>query len=78
MCKQTLQKKKMFGQSIMQYGQHIRLSMERERILFSKMSLEQIAETCGFNSYTHFYRVCRAKYGVSPREFRLAGNEEAE
>ncbi|PYI51562.1 AraC family transcriptional regulator [Paenibacillus flagellatus] len=62
--------KSMFGQTIMQYVQQIRLSVARERILFSKMSLEQIAETSGFNSYTYFYRVFRARYGVSPKEYR--------
>jgi AraC family transcriptional regulator of arabinose operon len=62
--------KAMFGQTIMQYVQQIRLSVARERILFSKMSLEQIAETSGFNSYTYFYRVFRARYGVSPKEYR--------
>jgi AraC family transcriptional regulator of arabinose operon len=62
--------KSTFGQTIMQYAMQIRLSVARERILFSKMSLEQIAETCGFNSYTYFYRVFRARYGMSPKEYR--------
>lgn len=62
--------KSVFNQTIMQYVQHIRLSVARERILFSKMSLEQIAEMSGFNSYTYFYRVFRARYGVSPKEYR--------
>ncbi|MEF3306353.1 AraC family transcriptional regulator [Paenibacillus sp. GYB003] len=62
--------KSVFEQTIMQYVQQIRLSAARERILFSKMSLEQISEMCGFNSYTYFYRVFRARYGVSPKEYR--------
>ncbi|WP_317891244.1 helix-turn-helix transcriptional regulator [Paenibacillus oceani] len=62
--------KSVFDQTIMQYVQQIRLSVARERILFSKMSLEQIAETSGFNSYTYFYRVFRARYGMSPKEYR--------
>lgn len=62
--------KSVFNQTIMQYVQHIRLSVARERILFSKMSLEQIAEMSGFNSYTYFFRVFRARYGLSPKEYR--------
>lgn len=62
--------KAVFDQTIMQYVQTIRLAMARERILFSKMSLEQIAEMSGFNSYTYFFRVFRARYGVSPKEYR--------
>ncbi|GAA3411076.1 helix-turn-helix transcriptional regulator [Paenibacillus hodogayensis] len=60
----------MFNQTIMQYVQQIRLSVAKERILFSKMSLEQIAEMSGFNSYTYFYRVFKARYGLSPKEYR--------
>ncbi|TMV49475.1 helix-turn-helix domain-containing protein [Paenibacillus mesophilus] len=62
--------KSVFNQTIMQYVQQIRLSVARERILFSKMSLEQIAEMSGFNSYTYFFRVFRARYGLSPKEYR--------
>ncbi|MDF2670813.1 MAG: AraC family transcriptional regulator, partial [Paenibacillus sp.] len=68
--------KSIFGQSIMQYTLQIRLSIARERILFSKMSLEQIAEASGFNSYTYFYRMFRARYGMSPKAYRLSDSEE--
>ncbi|MDF2723568.1 MAG: AraC family transcriptional regulator [Paenibacillus sp.] len=62
--------KTVFDQTIMQYVQQIRLTVARERILFSKMSLEQIAEMSGFNSYTYFFRVFRARFGLSPKQFR--------
>ncbi|MDF2814584.1 MAG: AraC family transcriptional regulator [Paenibacillus sp.] len=68
--------KSIFGQSIMQYTLQIRLSIARERILFSKMSLEQIAEASGFNSYTYFYRMFRARYGMSPKAYRHSDSEE--
>lgn len=70
--------KSIFGQSIMQYTLQIRLSIARERILFSKMSLEQIAEASGFNSYTYFYRMFRARYGMSPKEYRNADSQPEE
>jgi len=63
--------KSIFGMSMMKYAQQVRLSIARERILFSKMSLEQIAETSGFNSYTFFYRAFREHYGMSPRQYRM-------
>lgn len=65
--------KAVFDQTIMQHVQHIRLSVARERILFSKLPLEQIAEMSGFNSYTYFYRAFRARYGVGPKEYRAGG-----
>lgn len=67
--------KSTFNQTIMQDVLQIRLAVARERILFSKLSLEQIAETSGFNSYTYFYRVFRAKYGVSPKQYRMDQTE---
>lgn len=62
--------KQTFGQSIMQYALELRLTMARERILFSSMPLEHIAEISGFANYTYFHRMFRARYGMSPRQYR--------
>ncbi|MEF3302329.1 AraC family transcriptional regulator [Paenibacillus sp. GYB003] len=59
-----------FGQSIMQYALQIRLSIAKERMLYSPMSLEQIAEQSGFSSYSYFHRMFRAHFGLSPKRFR--------
>lgn len=59
-----------FNKTIMQYALEVRLSMARERIKFSTMTLEQIAESCGFGSYSYFHRVFRTKYKMSPKEYR--------
>lgn len=60
-----------FGQSIMQYALQIRLSVAKERMLYSPMSLEQIAELSGFSSYSYFHRMFRAHYGISPKRYQL-------
>ncbi|GAA3401893.1 helix-turn-helix transcriptional regulator [Paenibacillus hodogayensis] len=60
-----------FGQSIMQYALRMRLSIARERMLYSPMSLEQIAELSGFSSYSYFHRTFRARYGISPKRYQL-------
>ncbi len=62
--------KECFGMTIIQYTQNVRLSMATERIKFSRMTLEQIAETCGFGSYSYFFRVFRQKHGISPAAYR--------
>lgn len=62
--------KEMFGQTIMDYAIEVRLSMACERIEYSKMTLEQIAELCGFQSYTYFHRTFRTRLGLSPSEYR--------
>ncbi|MED5017511.1 AraC family transcriptional regulator [Paenibacillus chibensis] len=68
--------KEAFGTSIMQYTLEVRLEMARERIIFSPMSLENIAETSGFANYTYFHRVFRSRFGKSPKEFRIANREQ--
>ncbi|MBJ6364285.1 helix-turn-helix domain-containing protein [Paenibacillus roseus] len=62
--------KEYVGKSIIEYALEIRLSVAEERIKYSSMTLEQIAETCGFGSYSYFFRIFRRKHGISPAEFR--------
>ncbi|GGD49430.1 AraC family transcriptional regulator [Paenibacillus nasutitermitis] len=62
--------KECFGVTIIQYTQNVRLSMAMERMKFSTMPLEQIAETCGFGSYSYFYRIFRRQFGCSPAVYR--------
>ncbi|WP_054956604.1 AraC family transcriptional regulator [Paenibacillus dakarensis] len=64
--------KEAFNTTIMQYALDIRLEIAKERIIFSAMSLEDVAETSGFASYTYFHRVFRSRFGISPKEFRNA------
>lgn len=61
-----------FGKTIIEYVHEVRLSIAEERIKYSTLSLEQIAESCGFGSYSYFYRIFRKKYGQSPAAYREA------
>ncbi len=58
------------GTTIIDYAQEIRLSVAEERMKYSAMTLEQIAETCGFGSYSYFFRIFRRKHGMSPAAYR--------
>ncbi|MFD2670388.1 helix-turn-helix transcriptional regulator [Marinicrinis sediminis] len=62
--------KEVFQTSMMQYALELRLDMAKERIRYTPMNLEHIAESCGFNSYTYFHRVFKRKFGVSPGLYR--------
>jgi AraC family transcriptional regulator of arabinose operon len=62
--------KEMFGKTVMQHTMDVRLSIALERMQYNKMTLEQIAETCGFGSYSYFFRAFRARYGISPNSYR--------
>ncbi|MNT70655.1 HTH-type transcriptional regulator GadW [compost metagenome] len=50
--------------------------MARERIIYSPMPLEHIAETCGFANYTYFHRQFRKRFGMSPKQFRVHSREK--
>lgn len=62
--------KEAYDTSIIQYTLEIRLNMARERIMFSPLSLEHVAESSGFPSYNYFHKVFRNRYGMSPKQFR--------
>jgi AraC family transcriptional regulator of arabinose operon len=56
--------------SILQYASQIRLAMALRLMESSQLTLEVIAEECGFGSYTYFHRVFREHYGVAPGQYR--------
>ncbi|CAI6015881.1 helix-turn-helix domain-containing protein [Cohnella sp. JJ-181] len=62
--------KEAFGETIVQYAMRVRLSIAIERMQYSGLSLEQIAESCGFGSYPYFYRCFMKRYGIPPRQYR--------
>lgn len=62
--------KECYGTTMIRYAQEVRLASALERIQYSTMTLEQIAEASGFASYTYFHRVFREKYKISPSEYR--------
>ncbi|MDQ0173639.1 helix-turn-helix transcriptional regulator [Paenibacillus tundrae] len=62
--------KEHYGQTMIQYAIEIRLNAALERMKYSEMTLEHIAESCGFASYSYFHRVFRTHFGMSPAEYR--------
>lgn len=62
--------KELSGYTIIQYTQEIRLSNALERIRYTDFSLENIANACGFATYSYFHKVFKARYGISPKEIR--------
>ncbi|MHA0858055.1 AraC family transcriptional regulator [Paenibacillus sp. CMAA1364] len=62
--------KEHYGKTMIQYAIEIRLKAAVEQIRYSELTLEHIAETCGFASYSYFHRVFRLHFGISPLEYR--------
>jgi AraC family transcriptional regulator of arabinose operon len=59
-----------FRQSVMDYALQVRLAMAKDRIAYDNATLEEIAQACGFPTYSYFSRVFRARFGLSPSEFK--------
>lgn len=58
------------GVSPAQYVQRVRLEEAANRLLHSNLTIEQIAQETGFATATHFCRVFRSRFHLSPGEFR--------
>ncbi|MDF2937449.1 MAG: AraC family transcriptional regulator [Paenibacillaceae bacterium] len=67
--------KEAYGCSVMDYAILMRLNNAREHILYDNITLEEAAFACGFTSYTHFSRMFRKRYGLSPSEYRQQSRE---
>lgn len=61
-----------FGQSLFAYCIDVRLKLAQQQVLYSKLALEQVAEETGFQSYPHFCRMFRERFGHPPGEYRRA------
>lgn len=62
--------KEAFGQSLFAYCIEVRLKLAEQQVLYSHLALEQVAEKTGFQSYAHFCRTFRGRFGHSPGEYR--------
>jgi AraC family transcriptional regulator of arabinose operon len=59
-----------FGKTMTEYALDLRLQSAVDRMMYTTMTLEEIAESCGFGSYTFFHKAFKAKFGLSPAAFR--------
>jgi AraC family transcriptional regulator of arabinose operon len=48
----------------------VRLKLAQQQVLYSGLTLEQIADKTGFQSYAHFCRMFRGHFEHSPGEYR--------
>jgi AraC family transcriptional regulator, arabinose operon regulatory protein len=62
--------KSTLGKTIIEYTQEIRLSTAINQMKYTAMTLEHIAENCGFGTYPYFYKVFKKKYGIAPGAYR--------
>ncbi|UVI28339.1 AraC family transcriptional regulator [Paenibacillus spongiae] len=58
------------GSSFRSYMQSLRLRAAIALVSSSEISVTEICYNCGFNSYTHFIRAFKQKYGMAPNAYR--------
>jgi transcriptional regulator GlxA family with amidase domain len=62
------------GQTPAQYILDRRVAQAAQRLLYTRDSIEQIAEACGFPNRSYFTRVFTRRAGTPPATFRRKGS----
>ncbi len=70
--------KNTYGTTIIQSAINMRLKNAIDRMKYTSMTLDVIAESCGFGSYPYFHKAFKKRFGMSPRKYRESFYEENE
>ena len=62
--------KERYGVTPIEYVNRLKIRRAEYLLEVTSDSVEWVAAQCGFNSYSHFYRLFYRKNGVSPRKWR--------
>ncbi|WJH33318.1 helix-turn-helix domain-containing protein [Paenibacillus sp. CC-CFT747] len=52
------------------YLQHLRLTFAVSLLSASRLTITEVCHISGFQTLTHFERVFKSRYGVSPRRYQ--------
>lgn len=66
--------KKHFGVTVHEYIRNERLLFARHLIISSGEKIEEISESLGYASFSHFNRIFKAKFGITPAMLRKKHN----
>lgn len=62
--------KKVTGFTLISYIQQVRITRARDMLLSTNQSISEIAQSCGFQSFSQFNRIFRQTYNQSPSAMR--------
>ncbi|HSZ31778.1 MAG TPA: AraC family transcriptional regulator [Puia sp.] len=62
--------KYVYGSSIFVYGQHLRLENGKKLLRETDLTIQVIAEECGYREQSNFGTAFHRKYGVGPAQWR--------
>ena len=61
---------KFTGLCLFDYSMNFCMKKAAEELLHSQKTINEIANELNFSNKTHFYKLFKEKYGVTPKEFR--------
>lgn len=62
--------KELYGKSIFVYGQEVRLEHSKVLLRDPDLTIQIVAEKCGYREQSNFGTAFRKKYGVGPAQWR--------
>ena len=68
--------KRVTGKTINEFVLDKRIDLSKQILAFTNISIEELAEKCGFSSQSYFTRVFKKKTGLSPMQFRKKAVEK--
>ena len=71
-CYLSHQFKKVTGFTLISYIQQVRITRARDLLLSTGRPISEIAQSCGFQSFSQFNRIFRQTYGQSPSAMRAS------
>jgi len=64
--------KEITGHTVRSEIEAVRLARAQEMLKLTKMTIKEIAQSCGYASAEHFHRVYRSRFGKTPCQTRLS------
>ena len=69
-CKLIKEFKQYTGMTIVQYQKKQKLAYAAQLLANADYQITQIAEIVGFDSFSHFLRIFKEEYNMTPKEYR--------
>lgn len=68
--------KKQIGVEFQKYLSDSRLDFAKKLLQLPQFSITEVCFECGFNTYQHFSRAFKSKFGITPKEMKEKSNEK--
>ena len=68
--------KKYMGQTLISYINDLKLNHACNQLKNTSFSMVDIAKSAGFESYPHFSRLFKSKFGLSPLQYRASNTSD--